>query len=98
MKDLELGMLVVGAVSLAAAVIVVGSTGVHLVRERPSDRRVKVWLAACQAGLLAPLGLLLFGYVYSWADMSTSAYAVTGVAASLACGAGLAWLPRNSAR
>lgn len=92
-------MLVVGAVSLAAAVIVVGATAVHVLRggdER--GRRKNVLLAATQAGLLTPFGLLLFSYVYAWARSSTGVYAATGVVAFLACGAGLMALPRNAAR
>lgn len=92
-------MLVVGAVSLAAAVVVVGSTAVHVLRSGDaSAQRVKVLLAATQAGLLTPFGLLLFSYVYAWARLSTGVYAATGVVAFLACGAGLMALPRNAAR
>jgi hypothetical protein len=97
-KDLELGMLVVGAVSLAAAAIVVASTAVHLRRGGEGEGRAKVLLAASQAGLLTPLGLLLFSYVYSWADMPRVAYALAGVAAFAISGAGLVALQRNAAR
>ena len=97
MKDLQVGMLVVGAVSLACAVIVVATTAAHLLREREADRR-KVLLAACQVALLTPFGLLLLGYVYEWARLSWGVYAATGAAVFLACGAGLASLPRKAAR
>jgi hypothetical protein len=97
-KDLELGMLVVGAVSFAAAAIVVASTAFHLRRGGAGEERAKVLLAASQAGLLTPLGLLLFSYVYSWADMSRGMYALAGLAAFLVSGAGLVALQRNAAR
>lgn len=98
MKDLELGMLVVGAVSIAAAAIVVASTAVHLRRGGEGQGRTKALLAASQAGLLTPLGLLLFSYVYSWADLSRAAYALAGVAAFAISGAGLVALQRSASR
>jgi len=90
-------MWIVGAVSLVAAGVVVTTTAIQLVRERPRDARAKVLLAAIQAGVLTPLWLLLWSYVYSWAEFTKSMYVVTGVVAFVASGALLLKLPRNTA-
>lgn len=90
-------MLIVGAVSLVAAGVVVSTTARHLVKARPPDARVKVLLAAIQAGVLTPLGLLSWGHVYPWAASPKSVYVAIGVAAFVAVGALLLKLPRNVA-
>lgn len=89
-------MLIVGAVSLVAAGVVVTTTALHLVRERPRDARAKVLLAAIQAGVLTPLSLLSWSNLYSWAQFTNSVYAAIGVLACVASGALLLKLPRTA--
>ena len=97
MRDLELGMLIVGGVSLGAAVCVVAATARHLARAGERDARVAVMLAASQAGLLTPLWLSSWSYVYSWAELAKPVYVLSGVIAFVASGALLLKLPRNAA-
>lgn len=80
-------MLIVGGVSLVAAGSVVTATARHLVRARPRDARAQVILAASHAGLLTPLWLLSWSYVYAWADFAKPVYAIIGVIAFVASGA-----------
>jgi hypothetical protein len=90
-------MLIVGAMSLVAMVVVVTTTALYVVGGRTRDARVKVLLAAIQAGVLTPLWLLLWSYVYSWAEFTRSVYVAIGVVAFAASGALLLKLPRNAA-
>jgi hypothetical protein len=95
--DLDLGMLVVGSVALASGFIGVCAAALHMKRGASGHGMRATLVAACQAGVLTPFGLLLLGYVFAWADFSSAIYVAIGLAMFAASGVLLHTMRQNAA-
>jgi hypothetical protein len=90
-------MLVVGTVALASGFIGVGAAALHMKRGASGHGMRLTLIAACQAGVLTPFGLLLLSYVFAWADFSSAIYVAFGLVMFAASGVLLHAIGQNAA-